>query len=451
MCKRIQFMFFIILVYLVSCSESPTESDPLENLPLIEKLKTISDIQITEIAPESGFIKSFELVLKQPVDHNNPAAGQFSQRLYLHHTDETAPVVFLPFGYVSRSNYISELSPVLQANQIAVSHRYMGDARPYPTDWQHLNIEQAAADHHRIVEYFKKIYSGKWVSYGRSKNGMTALFHRRFYPEDVDATVAIVAPIVRGIDDPRFDLFLESVGTEVCRNRIKTYQRMLLENRDSILPMISSYMDNSTLTFNIDPGLILEYEVCEYPFAFWQYRAWECESIPGENATISELYQHLENADGFPLYSAESRDFYAPVYYQAYTELGWYRLINDPFADLLVSDPNPSYSFFTPPNTKIVFNPAVMQDIEYWLKNSGNNIVYIYGADDPWTAAAIELNGQTNALKIIQEDANHNITIAQLDDPGIVYAKLTEWLDIEITGPQLIITGDENEYRRYLK
>ena len=71
----------------------------------------------------------------------------------------------------------------------------MADARPGPTDWQYLNVEQAAEDHHLIVSHFKKIYPGEWISYGVSKNGMTALFHKRFYPEDVQATIAMVAPV----------------------------------------------------------------------------------------------------------------------------------------------------------------------------------------------------------------------------------------------------------------
>jgi hypothetical protein len=341
-------------------------------------------------------------------------------------------MVFLPSGYTSRANYFSHLTDILAANQLQVTHRYMADSRPLPTDWQYLNVEQAAADHHRITELFKQIYKGKWISHGRSKNGMTALFHRRFYPQDVAATIASVAPIPRQIDDSRFDVFLAEVGSETCRQRIADYQKLLLSNRDQILPMIQNYINNSQFTYHVSPGIILEYEVCEYPFAFWQYGRWDCSSIPDNTASITDLYQHLQDAGGFPLYSQEYRDFYMPVFYQAYTELGWYRLINDHLNGLLVSDPNPSYSTFAPPNTDLTFRPEVMADIESWLQMQGHNIIYIYGGLDPWSAAAIELTGQTNALKIVVPDDDHDVRIETLPDPYIVYAKLAEWLDVEI-------------------
>jgi len=212
--------------------------------------------------------------------------------------------------------------------------------------------------------------------------------------------------------------------------------------------MIQNYMNASSLTYDIDPGSILEYEVCEYPFAFWQYKLWECEDIPDASASVTGLYQHLEDAGGFPLYSDEYMDYYMPMYYQAYAELGWYRLVNDHLMDLLITHPKPTYSFFIPKNIIINFNSQVMQDVEHWLQTKGNNIIYIYGDEDPWTAAAIELTGQTNALKIVQQGLNHRISIDKLDNPEVVYDQLEEWLDLEIVGQQSNILGSEHIFER---
>ncbi len=436
MLKGKHLVLYLILTLLYFCSENPKKPEP--ELTIFEKLNKIPGAQVTEITPEGGFEKSFELILQQPVNHQNPQGEQFSQRMYLHHIDHKAPLVIYTSGYSARANIVYDLTSLLGANQLMITHRYMADARPASGDWQYLTLEQAANDHHRIIEYFKEIYTGKRISLGRSKGGMAALSHRRFFPEDVDATVAWVAPTIRGIDDPRFDIFLEQLGSEECRNRIKTYQRLLLENRQQILPMIQDYMDNSPLTYDVKPTMILEYEVCEYPFAFWQVGSWPCETIPDEQGTVETLFQHLRNAGGFPYYSKEYMDYYAPVYYQAYTELGWYRLVTDHISDLIESDPLPSYLFFAPQNTDLMFKPEVMQDIEEWLMTEGNNIIYIYGADDPWTAAAIELDDNTNALKIVQPVANHNVTIDQLDNPQLIYDKLQEWLDIELDFGQKI-------------
>jgi hypothetical protein len=66
---------------------------------------------------------------------------------------------------------------------------------------------------------------------------MTSLFHRRFYPDDVDATVAHVAPLdypADAVQDPdsRYIRFLEQVGTDpACRQRLKDFQNLALARR----------------------------------------------------------------------------------------------------------------------------------------------------------------------------------------------------------------------------
>jgi hypothetical protein len=124
--------------------------------------------------------------------------------------------------------------------------------------------------------------------------------------------------------------------------------------------------------------------------------------------------------------------FYEPVFYQFYTELGYYRLVTDHLQGLLITLPNISYSFFAPQGVSLNFDPAVMQDVLQWLQTEGNNIIYIYGELDPWTAGAVELTGQTNALKIVQPGANHYINIVDLDEKALVYSTLESWLGVQI-------------------
>ncbi|MFX8766579.1 hypothetical protein ABTM49_20540, partial [Acinetobacter baumannii] len=66
---------------------------------------------------------------------------------------------------------------------------------PNPVDWKQLTIKNAADDLHAIVSSLKRLYKGKWVATGASKGGQTSLFYKCYYPTDVDATVAYVAPI----------------------------------------------------------------------------------------------------------------------------------------------------------------------------------------------------------------------------------------------------------------
>ena len=226
-------------------------------------------------------------------------------------------------GYSARPGYLSELAESREVNQLQVAHRFMPGAEPASEAWEYLTIQQSAADLHQIVELFKQIYDGVWISFGGSKNGMAALFHRRFYPEDVEATIA--------------------------------------------------------------------------------------------------------------LYAEEYIRVFEPVYYQAYTEFGWYRLVNDHLQDLLIGVPAPSYSFFAPQDVPLLFKAEVMQDIIGWLETEGNNIVYIYGGQDPWTAAAISDIAQTNSLKIVQPGANHHLRIEDLDEKELAYSTIEEWTGIDFT------------------
>ena len=389
-------IFAIALIFL-SCTEKSTK--PEENLTFDEKLYALSDLQINEITPQNGYPRQFEIYISQLLDHDNPDGTKFNQQLFLSHIDDLAPVVFMPSGYSTNARTATELSTLLNANQIYVGHRFMGNSRPDIMEWNYLTVEQAAADFHHVVELFKTIYPGKWVSYGASKNGSTALFHKRFYPDDVDATLTKVAPVSFAVEDPRYDHFLENVGDQAIRNKIKRFQIELLENRAEILPIIRNFMDNSGLTYSIPAGVILEFETLEYAFAFWQYGVNDISTVPDTGQTVQQLYNFLEDAGYLPYYSDEYVDFLEPFYYQMYTELGYYRLIDDHLLHLMVDLPDPSYSYLAPAGVSLVFNSMTMQDVNTWLQTEGNNIIYIYGEIDPWTAGAVELIGSTNALK----------------------------------------------------
>ena len=196
--------------------------DPTTILPRVDgecpvdiaaRLATIEGLTVTEQPTEHEGYRYFELQFEQPADHDNPDGEQFTQYITLLHRSYDAPMVLRTLGYHNtRADRKHELTELLSANQLVVEHRYFSNSTPSSADWEMLNIRQAAADHHRIVEAFRPIYDGKWVSTGHSKGGKTAIFHRRFYPDDVDATVSYVAPFSFGLDDERYIDFLANVG-----------------------------------------------------------------------------------------------------------------------------------------------------------------------------------------------------------------------------------------------
>ena len=149
--------------------------------PEIEfKLFDLPNVVFNSIDVPEGYRAAYELRIKQPIDHNNPQKGYFYQRAYLSHKGFDKPTVMITEGYDQPRNRISELSQMLDANQLVIEHRYYGHSIPDDIDYSFLNMEQATADLHQVNTLFKSVYSEKWVSSGISKGGQTTIYYR--YP-----------------------------------------------------------------------------------------------------------------------------------------------------------------------------------------------------------------------------------------------------------------------------
>ena len=421
------FSALVLLLMLVSCERQEPDNRTLE-----EKLNDLPGVTAFSVDPVYGYLKQFRLEIQQPVDHNNPEGVAFIQKAHLHQAGEDLPMVFGPAGYGTSERSGQELAGLMESNMLMVTHRYFVDAEPDPMDWQYLTIEQAAADHHRIVQLFKEIYGGAWVSSGASKSGQTALFHRRFYPEDVDATVAYVAPIVFGTSDERFVPFLENVGNAACRAAQNNFERMLLQKRDTLVPRFVSWFSENGFSFSLDPDEAFEYAILEYHFAFWQFHRIPCDSIPGDGASTDELFKHLVDVVWMDLFSDSRLYYYAPYHYQALTQNGYPSYVAGHIADLLEFVSDPGAHFFLPMEVNTPYDPSVMLDIDRWLRTEGDNIVYIYGEIDPWTAARLEPGEATNAFSIVQPGGDHGVRIDNLDERSRVLDSLEAWLAVEI-------------------
>ena len=117
---------------------------------------------ITRIDNLENYTESYQLILDEPLDHKHPEKGTFQHYIYLSHLGYDRPIVIETHGY-NTENIKSEVSSLLQANQVAVEYRFYGKSRPNPIQWEYLTNDQAIEDYHNIVTKLKKIYSGKWI------------------------------------------------------------------------------------------------------------------------------------------------------------------------------------------------------------------------------------------------------------------------------------------------
>jgi PS-10 peptidase S37 len=412
--------------------------------PLLEQLQALPGVTVSELAPRPD-ARQFLLLVTQPVDHFRPGGPTFQQRVMVRSRGTDLPTTLASTGYglfgsAPRDN---EISFLLAGNAITIEHRYYEGSVPTPADPKYLTIRQAAADHHHVVELLRPIYTGAWVSTGASKGGMTSIYHRRYYPRDVDATVAYVAPQSYTTNDVRYGAFLEQVGSPACRQRIVDTQRLFLDRRAELLPIFEAQAAELGFTYDTVGGLDFAFEhgVTEFRFAMWQYFDEEfCAELPGPEAPADLLALYLDFVSGpGSLASDQSLVDFGAYYYQAATQLGQYGpLALERHIRSRLEHPGTyrveRYSTF--PITRV--DPFSVPEVQLWLATQGERIMLIYGENDPWSAGAFRLGHAADSYRYTVPGGNHGSAITSLPQAqqDEALATLARWTGVQPLAPQ---------------
>jgi hypothetical protein len=434
----------------------PTAAFDCQATTLTEKLSCIKGLTFLEV-PDSGVpgYRRFNMSIAQPADHFAKSDKQFQQRLVLWHRDEAAPTVLFTTGY-QLGRGLSEPTRTLAANQITYEHRFFESSTPDDQAAETLTIKQAAADAHRIVELLRPLYRARWLNTGGSKGGMTSVFHRRFYPCDVDATVAYVAPIAEGLNDPAYSEFLKTVGgTEyvTCRDDIVKAQRSALTRRDELLPLIPA-----TLTFSaLGKETAFEFAVVDTFFAFWQYTdprnpSAGCTSVPKPDAPADELFAFIDRHGTLSNNSDADLKSYRGYWIGAAKELGFPTSNLQTLSDLLKFEKD--YTSASYAQGTYVYDPAPQNDVTQWVKREATQMLFIYGEFDPWSARIYDPDSTKDNLRLFVAKGNHSARIAQLapNDQAAALQSLDRWMNVKrapapgspkMTVPQWLELDDE--------
>ncbi len=250
-------------------------------------------------------------------------------------------VMYTSGYYVSQNPSRSEPTQIVDGNQLSMEYRYFEPSRPAATNWpKQLTIKQAATDQHRIVQSFQRLYTANWLTTGGSKGGMTATYHRRFFPNDVQGTVPYVAPNDVRNDRDVYASFLANVGTDPqCRQDLLGVQRRILgPDRAWFLDRTRASAEEQGETWEI-PGSLdraMEVAAMDLYFTFWQYSPQSaCAGVPAAGATNEEIWDWTQGVVPLTGYMDSSLEFYAPYYYQAAYQLGWYQTLVAPLRDVV--------------------------------------------------------------------------------------------------------------------
>ncbi|MEM6804038.1 MAG: hypothetical protein AAF696_21715 [Bacteroidota bacterium] len=214
-------------------------------------------------------------------------------------------------------------------------------------------------------------------------------------------------------------------------------QKRLLSYRNEVLNMLKWYSKGAKLKFDyLGFEEAFEYSVLEYPFSFWQWGG-KCGDIPSPTAPLEEIVDHFLSISSLAFFSDKEIEAYASHYYQAAAQMGYYGYETEDFEGLLKAlpmKPHP-HAAFTPKKMPVEFDGSLLPKVAEWVATEGNNFIYINGANDTWSATAIQPSPSTNSLWFFLKGKDHGqarIRNMSPQERGKMVDALEKWLEMEI-------------------
>ncbi len=382
---------------------------------LATSLAAVPGVSNVESKPCRGSARCFGFDFQQPVQHD-AVSPTFLQHINLTHRGCDQPVVVADWGYDSFGFYESEVSSDYGANSMSVEHRFQGTSVPAPAqwDWTALTIRNAAQDLHAVISTFRRFYRQHWVSTGASKGGVTALYHRYFFPTDVNGTVAYVAPASRARSDEGYQAYMKRVLPADCAQRMRDFQAATLTARRDMLLRV------------LGPGFSvgdLENEMVYWDWSFWQYNGIAgCAAIPTAASSDQEFadYALADLLAPPPATLAPQMPdprSYGALSYEWLTEQGFASQVNDTVTPLL-SGPTPSLESYFVAYFGDVALPAYNGTLTAYVRNyaliNADHLVLVYGQNDPWSGGAFDEPQAPASGRFFVANGNHGAEISML-------------------------------------
>ena len=389
---------------------------------LANRLQTLSEIKNIETLKSEDQLEKLVCFIEQQLDWQHPNAGIFQQRVVLKHRGFEKPTVMVTEGYGAdyalNPRYKEELSNLLDANLVFVEHRYFLESTPVPCNWDYLTVANSAGDYHHIRQVLGQLYKGKWFTTGISKGGQTTLFYRTFYPNDVDASVAYVAPLNKSLEDGRHEPFLKSISNKKACQAVRNFQIELLKRRATVQPLFEKYCRDKGYVFHTTINEIFDLCVLEYEFAFWQWGD-DYKKIPSADASDVDLLSVLIRACE-PNYFMPTPSN-TPFNVQAMREIGYYGYDITPLKELLSIKRTEGYMrrLMIPTSLRYIeFDTSLYEKVTKFLSEEDVPMIFIYGENDPWTATGMTwLKGKKKMHVFVDPDGSHRARVATMPEP----------------------------------
>ncbi len=387
------------------------------------KLKALDGVVSVTSIDNGPYSEKYEVFVEQLLDHKNPSAGTFHQRVVIGFRGFDRPNVLITEGYAADYAtypfYKEEITEMLEANQVFCEYRYFSKSTPEPCNWDYMTVDNSLTDLHRVKEMMQKILSGKWLATGISKGGSTCTYYRAAYPYDVDASVAYVAPISRALEDGRHEKFLsKTVGTKADRDEMRSVMDELMRRKNAIAPMLDTFCVNHNLEFYVPVDQLYDLEVLELEFSLWQWGK-SPKNAPKKYAGDVAWFKYLVDEVGPDYFSKDGSN--VPFFYQTLREFGYYGY------DAKKLGKNASLKS-TKNYVRWVMVPEEMRNVKFdktlykttcaYLKKNDPTHIFIYGQNDPWTASGVaswlDCSRKKNMRVYVQPNGSHFARIGNM-------------------------------------
>jgi hypothetical protein len=403
---------------------------------LNDKLIKYPQLEVRHL--DNPFFKEyFEVYIDQPINHDDSTSETFKQRFCVGYNGLDVPNIMdldgYAIDYAARKGYTDELSKSLKCNLVVVEHRYFGKSIPKKPDWKYLTLKQAAQDVHAIKIILETMMKGKWLVTGTSKGGQTVHSYRMNFPNDVQGALVYGTPVRKEFSDKRLNAYFSKAMQTTCGKEVLAYQKALLANKKSFLPLFEKFAKEKNITFGeISMETIFEYTVLNYQFNFFQLCG-KCAEIPTDTTTKNIFLKSLFDIVSPRFFSIENKQRSEASFYMFYKELGNYEYDLKPFEGLLKGK---SYSnlIFCPKDVDLKFDNTYLKSLNAYVSKTMEKTIFIYGENDPWASLQPDVKSKAKNYKYIVKDGCHKVKIADLKEAQRkeLYKTLSEWLGFKL-------------------
>ncbi|MGZ5247704.1 MAG: hypothetical protein ACXWV5_11685, partial [Flavitalea sp.] len=254
-----------------------------------------------------------------------------------------------------------------------------------------------------------------------------------------------VAPIIIGLDDKRIKSFLQEKRSGEIGEKLFTIQKNLLQKKQVLLPIFLDILKLSHLEIGTqDPELLYDFAVLEFDFNYWQYisdfekltlynrRALEDMTKNGLKNTSLLISQSDSMIATFPMciWYLFDKSLAEPFFYQSFTQMGTYGYEEELFKGLKYETYSPEFLAGDHPK----YSWKYIRTFNRFLKKRLRSTIFIYGAEDPWTACKPNISTKSDNLIIVNPGTNHSTLIKNVteSEKKKVKEKLSKWIKSEV-------------------